>query len=1822
MKQDTLQAAEDFKQAYGEHYVAGQNTATLKDVLSRYEDATESHLHDRVSEFIRTRGPFLQALDLPRQSDTTWENFATTTQSIAPDAENGLHEDIVRTFNGAGFERLYQFQEETANEVLADKHTLVTAGTGRGKTESWLIPILQYICEAKAGYHDAHPAKSVKCVLTYPTKALAQDQLKRLVEYLYTLNETRTGSDKITVGIFDGDTPHNDPDAFSYLDTLFNYFECPCDYCSSSLAVERTDDGYAVTHDAITEEDVDLGFIKLTREEIVDAEVDILLTNPDTINYRLFNINEQDEQGVFVTQPKYVVFDEIHEYAELFGSFTATLMRRYLRSRQSLLGLDDESEDDLRLIGASATVENKREIFQRINPFTDADIEVVEENPRTIDQPLPDTIPTAYTESLIDSDRFVNSTDEERNTAEQQVSEIVGELPADADEQERTRIAGDRLYDTLLENDAVGLEFVRALYTELRTEAQRPTDLRETLTSNFDIDDEQAERLVSNFVTIGQLSGVLESRAHLFSWPLDGYYTCVNCTAVYDTPQSTCSRCDHHFVTKLAYCNHCGEEALESWFCPDCEQLTPLNVTSSEGRFEYFNNHTCSCGTETIRTIWRPYYECSECGDQQKIDRITDCPECESTLVLSDDQSELECRNPDCGTALEAGTEVVCRSCHSDELEPLSDDNVLFCGDCGDLQEETEGQQCGCGGVLHPKRYLGWSCKDNDCSAVYFGDPPNTCECGKRRFVRTGLLDINAIDHCENCDTDLLPGATCSCDKPSTTSAVRGFTEFKLVDEHGRIRKPSGFPGAVPCYDHRKSYRKSSRYESMIRGPGNTAVTTSQYFLRQLGNPDEPDSFRETKLLSFADSQSDMKELNRNFAEPERRLFLTQLVFEAIEEDAGDWVSLSTLQSTVVDTATNYEETLTEGDGGILEAMTSYRQSVEDYLNQETAARVLQGRYNNHWRTRVNLPSSGLLNVKLDVDIDALEPEQQEILTALNQQSKQYTSSLAEEIPDANRHVESLIDDGILERIDTDSGYLVGLNEERVLCTLVDDETPVQYDPSSDKFVTVFDEQCDDLDSDATVVFGADYETRADFQHPHFHLTAYRVAYSDPLMLVSRAYFGLTEKEERRRIEYQFREGRFPNFLSSGPAMEVGMDIGDLDALLLYGTPPNTNSYLQRIGRAGRQSGSSLVHSISKRNPIDYYYYERPNELIQAEPQPVPLNETNKEVLRISLTWAILDYLAAEYWIPWRQERSDVVDNIYCEDDPVPRTEPRPNDIVTFSALLASENDEIQGLDETAPLEVLRQTYEDQQTEIHNWLEDILRFSSCRECGHKHEAGYQGSCRRSDCTGDVVPVHEEHSDVIDAALDSFVDEFIKLFFDFEDDLLDELDQIQTELNELNLQSRGRRGRRRRKDGDRTEQRDRHDRLQTRSANLNQYLDRLARMDYGTFLEEHSTTPFSLRSVEDSVEYELIGDEFESATDSLQSRSVRIALSELHPAAAYLHSDNETYVVTEVRSDQYEASELQSSGAICPTCAVEYDLGDGPCEECGTPLKRLTTIVPDRVTAYKSDLVLGQLPNGDVLQPTRVYQNSDTEIQDTYAPTETEVTEFSPEQDKTFTIETDTGESVGRFSYGTVSVLSSVHEYRAQYKSGGSDPLPNVFELCGKNDCNGVIARDDDTAYCMRHPEHSTEDTDIVRLATEFETKAVKIQFNDGEELEHAFSHGIRIALQYIGGVGVRSIPEAIDEDGTYVFDNETGGSGVTVLLTMASGDTYAKFNKAVELMHEAFECDCDNGCPFCVYQYGCENFNDPDTINREGLMELLDRGLNLVPSDPEHTDGE
>jgi DEAD/DEAH box helicase domain-containing protein len=97
---------------------------------------------------------------------------------------------------------------------------------------------------------------------------------------------------------------------------------------------------------------------------------------------------------------------------------------------------------------------------------------------------------------------------------------------------------------------------------------------------------------------------------------------------------------------------------------------------------------------------------------------------------------------------------------------------------------------------------------------------------------------------------------------------------------------------------------------------------------------------------------------------------------------------------------------------------------------------------------------------------------------------------------------------------------------------------------------------------------------------------------------------GLLTTEEREALEMQFNAGGHaddPNVLTATSTLEMGIDIGDLSSTMLCSVPPSVASYLQRIGRAGRSTGTALILSIINQKPHDLFFYARPNELLNGD---------------------------------------------------------------------------------------------------------------------------------------------------------------------------------------------------------------------------------------------------------------------------------------------------------------------------------------------------------------------------------------------------------------------------------------------------------------------------------------------------------------------------------------------------------------------------------------------------------------------------------------------
>jgi len=76
-----------------------------------------------------------------------------------------------------------------------------------------------------------------------------------------------------------------------------------------------------------------------------------------------------------------------------------------------------------------------------------------------------------------------------------------------------------------------------------------------------------------------------------------------------------------------------------------------------------------------------------------------------------------------------------------------------------------------------------------------------------------------------------------------------------------------------------------------------------------------------------------------------------------------------------------------------------------------------------------------------------------------------------------------------------------------------------------------------------------------------------------PYKVVTAEHIGAMSRAQREQVERAFRDGhRYndPNVLSCTPTLELGIDIGDLSAVILASVPKRPASYVQRVGRAGR----------------------------------------------------------------------------------------------------------------------------------------------------------------------------------------------------------------------------------------------------------------------------------------------------------------------------------------------------------------------------------------------------------------------------------------------------------------------------------------------------------------------------------------------------------------------------------------------------------------------------------------------------------------------------
>ncbi len=111
-----------------------------------------------------------------------------------------------------------------------------------------------------------------------------------------------------------------------------------------------------------------------------------------------------------------------------------------------------------------------------------------------------------------------------------------------------------------------------------------------------------------------------------------------------------------------------------------------------------------------------------------------------------------------------------------------------------------------------------------------------------------------------------------------------------------------------------------------------------------------------------------------------------------------------------------------------------------------------------------------------------------------------------------------------------------------------------------------------------------------------------------------RGYRGGYLPKERREIEAKLRSGDIRGVVATN-ALELGVDIGSLDAVVLAGYPGTIASTWQRSGRAGRRQNTSLAVLVASSAPLDQFIVEHPEYFFGQPPERATINPDNTEIL-------------------------------------------------------------------------------------------------------------------------------------------------------------------------------------------------------------------------------------------------------------------------------------------------------------------------------------------------------------------------------------------------------------------------------------------------------------------------------------------------------------------------------------------------------------------------------------------------------------------------------
>lgn len=253
-----------------------------------------------------SKGPYLEATPVFQSGQTPRELFQDL---LLYEPE----EEFLRSVHGD--RPLYRHQQEAIQKAFFGRNVIVATGTGSGKTEAFLYPVLLHLYQE---YLKGQLGPGVRALILYPMNALANDQRERLGEICRKLEEHNSGF-RFSFGQYIGETPEDEQDHFR----------------NAKMMREHALPGELVF-----------------RSQMRASPPHILLTNYSMLEYLLLRPADSPLfDGGQARWWRFLVLDEAHQYRGSRGTEMAMLLRR-LKERLR----DGGAVDEFCCIATSATI--------------------------------------------------------------------------------------------------------------------------------------------------------------------------------------------------------------------------------------------------------------------------------------------------------------------------------------------------------------------------------------------------------------------------------------------------------------------------------------------------------------------------------------------------------------------------------------------------------------------------------------------------------------------------------------------------------------------------------------------------------------------------------------------------------------------------------------------------------------------------------------------------------------------------------------------------------------------------------------------------------------------------------------------------------------------------------------------------------------------------------------------------------------------------------------------------------------------------------------------------------------------------------------------------------------------------------------------------------------------------------------------------------------------------------------------------------------------------------------------------------------------------